>query len=59
MANGKEYVVVNEIKDTKTFIDYVFTPISKVTVSVHDLKDGGNVIIFSNQVASIEFNCKM
>ena len=59
MTSGKEYVVVNETKSLEEFIKFVSEPSSKVTVSVHDLRDRGNVVIYSNQIVSIEFNYEM
>lgn len=56
MANGQKYIVLSEEKNVAKFVNYVFGTTGALTLSTHDLKDGGNVIIASNQVSSIEFN---
>ena len=55
LSCGKEYVVVNEYNTVSDMLGWVFGN-AKHMISTHDLVGGGNVLISSRHVASIEFN---
>lgn len=56
LSCGKEYIVENEYKVVEEFLKWIFGTNGKHTLSSHDLVGGGNVLISSRHVASIEFN---
>jgi hypothetical protein len=59
MNSGKEYVVENEISDGNEFVRRVFENGYNQTISCHQLKGGGSVVVNSTYVSTIEINTKM
>lgn len=59
LNNGREYVVVNKESDPTAFAETIFSKNANVTISFHELKGGGDVVIVSTSVASIEYNIEM
>ena len=58
MADGKVYKVKSHVSDGEKFVQIIFTTGFEKTISFHTLTDGSSVIINSDFVSSIEFNCK-
>lgn len=56
LSCGKEYIVENEYKVVEEFLKWVFGTNGTYTLSSHALVGGGNIIISSSHVASIEYN---
>ena len=58
MADGKVYEVKSRVSDGEKFVQIIFATGFEKTISFHTLTDGSSVIINSDFVSSIEFNCK-
>jgi len=57
MNNGSSYIIESYISDAEKFLRSIMgTNSNNKTISTNDIKGGGNVIIMSDAVSSIEYN---